>query len=133
VSFFKIKKSISNFIWKHNGPPKSKKSWLKKSYAQSIIISDFKLYYGVIVKEKTAWYWHKNRNKDQWISIDDPEINLHCCTHLIFDKDTKSIHWRRHSLQQMILEKLDIHMQKTKNTDISLILYKNQFKMNQRA
>jgi hypothetical protein len=26
VSFFKIKKSISNFIWKHNGPPKSKKS-----------------------------------------------------------------------------------------------------------
>jgi hypothetical protein len=62
----------------------------KKSNAGGITKHDFKLYYRAIVI-KTAWYWHKNRNKDQCNSLDDPDINSHSYSHLIFDKVTQDM------------------------------------------
>jgi hypothetical protein len=38
---------------------------------------------------------------------------------------------KRQPLQQMLLGKLDIHMQKTENRSLSFTLYKNQFKADQ--
>jgi hypothetical protein len=37
---------------------------------------------------------------DQWNKIEDPEMNLHTCSYLIFDKDFKTIQWKKDSISK---------------------------------
>ena len=125
VFFTELEQIVSQFVRKYKKPQIAKAILRKKNGTGGINLPHFRVYYKATVT-KTVWYWHKDKNIDQWNKIESPEVNPCTYGHLIFDKGGKNIQWIKDSL----VKKCSWDKWSTgKRMDLDNTIHKNKLKM----
>ena len=75
--FHRTRTNNFTILWKYRKPQIPKAILRKKNGTGGINLPDFRHYKATAVK--TVWYWHKERNIDQWNKNRKPRDK---CTHL---------------------------------------------------
>ena len=74
--FIELEQIISQFVWKYKKPRIAKAILKKKNGTGRINLPEIRPYDKAIVI-KTVWYWHKDRNIEQWNKIErDKSMHL---------------------------------------------------------
>ena len=74
--FSELERAICKSNWNNKKPRITKTILNDKRTSGGITMPNLNLYYRAIVI-KTAWYWYRDRQVDQWNRIEDPEIKPH--------------------------------------------------------
>lgn len=94
--FAEIAQLILKFLWKCKGPKIVKTTLKKKNKTGGFTLPDFKTYKAIV--HKTTWYWHQDRQIDQWNVMESPEVNTTSVDNWFFkNKGTKTMWWWKHS------------------------------------
>jgi hypothetical protein len=94
-----IEKSILKFICNQKRPQWQKKFSAKRTSLETTQCQTSNYTADIGIKN----YGTGTKTDIKTSGREDPEINSHSYSHLIFDKGAKNIHWRKSSLSQMVL------------------------------
>ena len=72
VFFREVEEIISQFVWNYKKLRIVNTILRKNNGTRGLNLPDLRLYYKDTVI-RTVWYWHKDRNIDQWNKIESPE------------------------------------------------------------